>query len=98
RGMSLPDTAAIPAVHADRLRAAEASGNLAGRLGAAGATPRQIIDANAIENALRMLLAIGGSTNGVIHLTAIAGRLGLHVDLKQLNPPRHFTPRLGTLK
>ena len=75
-GMSLPDTAAIPAVHADRLRAAEASGTLAVRLAAAGTTPRQIIDANAIENALRMLLAIGGSTNGVIHLTAIAGRSG----------------------
>ena len=97
-GMSLPDTAAIPAVHADRLRAAEASGTLAVRLAAAGTTPRQIIDANAIENALRMLLAIGGSTNGVIHLTAIAGRLGLHVDLKQLNALSDSTPVLVNLK
>jgi dihydroxy-acid dehydratase len=97
-GMSLPDTAAIPAVHADRLRAAEASGTLADRLAAAGTTPREIIDANAIENALRMLLAIGGSTNGVIHLTAIAGRLGLHVDLKQLNALSDSTPVLVNLK
>ena len=97
-GMSLPDTAAIPAVHADRLRAAEASGALAVRLAAAGTTPRQLIDANAIENALRMLLAIGGSTNGIIHLTAIAGRLGLHVDLKQLNALSDTTPVLVNLK
>ena len=97
-GMSLPDTAAIPAVHADRLRAAEASGALAVRLAAAGTRPRQIIDADAIENALRMLLAIGGSTNGVIHLTAIAGRLGLHVDLKQLNALSDSTPVLVNLK
>ena len=97
-GMSLPDTAAIPAVHADRLRAAEASGTLAVRLAAAGTTPRRIIDADAIENALRMLLAIGGSTNGVIHLTAIAGRLGLHVDLKQLNALSDSTPVLVNLK
>jgi dihydroxy-acid dehydratase len=97
-GMSLPGTAAIPAVHADRLRAAEASGALAVRLAAAGTTPRQIINADAIENALRMLLAIGGSTNGVIHLTAIAGRLGLHVDLKQLNALSDSTPVLVNLK
>jgi dihydroxy-acid dehydratase len=97
-GMSLPGTAAIPAVHADRLRAAEASGTLAVRLAAAGTTPRQIIDANAIENALRMLLSIGGSTNGVIHLTAIAGRLGLHIDLKQLNALSESTPVLVNLK
>jgi dihydroxy-acid dehydratase len=97
-GMSLPGTAAIPAVHADRLRAAEASGALAVRLAAAGTTPRQIIDADAIQNALRMLLAIGGSTNGVIHLTAIAGRLGLHVDLKQLNALSDSTPVLVNLK
>ncbi len=97
-GMSLPGTAAIPAVHADRLRAAEASGAQAVHLAAAGTTPRQIIDANAIENALRMLLAIGGSTNGIIHLTAIAGRLGLHVDLKQLNALSETTPVLVNLK
>jgi dihydroxy-acid dehydratase len=97
-GMSLPGTAAIPAVHADRLRAAEASGTLAVRLAAAGTTPRQIVDAKAIENALRMLLAIGGSTNGVIHLTAIAGRLGLYVDLKQLNALSDSTPVLVNLK
>ena len=85
-------------MHADRLRAAEASGARAVSLAAEGTTPRQIIDAHAIENALRMLLAIGGSTNGIIHLTAIAGRLGLQVDLKQLNALSDSTPVLVNLK
>jgi dihydroxy-acid dehydratase len=97
-GMSLPDSAAIPAVHADRLRMGEATGAHAVRLAAVGTTPKQIIDAHAIENALRMLIAVGGSTNGVIHLAAIAGRLGLQLDLKQLNALSDSTPVLVNLK
>src|SRR3954463_6613273 len=69
-GMSLPGTAAIPAVHADRLRAAEASGSRAVALAAEGITPDRIITEQSVENALRVLLAIGGSTNAIIHLTA----------------------------
>ncbi|HEY0219564.1 MAG TPA: dihydroxy-acid dehydratase, partial [Afipia sp.] len=76
-GMMLPGTAAIPAVHADRLRAAEASGVAAVQLIGSGRTPDKIITEKSIENALRVLLAIGGSTNAIIHLTAIAGRAGL---------------------
>ena len=71
-GMTLPGTAAIPAVHADRLRAAEASGQEAVRIVRDSITPQQIVTPQAIENALRVLLSIGGSTNGVIHLAAIA--------------------------
>ncbi len=80
-GMALPGTAAIPAVHADRLRAAEATGAAAVRLIAAADRAARDHHAEAVENALRVLLAIGGSTNAIIHLTAIAGRAGIDVPL-----------------
>ena len=97
-GMILPGTAAIPAIHADRLRAAEATGQVAVALAASRLTPERIITAEAIENALRVLLAIGGSTNAVIHLTAIAGRLGIPVSLHRLNELSDTTPVLVDLK
>jgi dihydroxy-acid dehydratase len=97
-GMSLPGTAAIPAVHADRLRAAEASGAEAVRLIHRPLRPSQIITEKSVENALRVLLAIGGSTNAIIHLTAIAGRLGIPVSLQRLNEISDETPVLVNLK
>jgi dihydroxy-acid dehydratase len=97
-GMALPGTAAIPAVHADRLRAAEASGRQAVALATAGLRPSRIMTATAIENALRVLLAIGGSTNAIIHLTAIAGRVGVPISLKRLNELSDSTPVLLDLK
>jgi dihydroxy-acid dehydratase len=97
-GMSLPGTAAIPAVHADRLRAAEATGRAAVQLIRSKITPRQVITRAAVENALRVLLAIGGSTNAIIHLTAIAGRLGIEVPLTRLNELSETTPVLVNLK
>src|SRR6202043_3435007 len=84
-GMMLPGTAAISAVHADRLRAAEATGAAAVRLVQSRIRPRQIVTEKSIENALRVLLAIGGSTNAVLHLTAIAGRAGVDMSLDRLN-------------
>jgi dihydroxy-acid dehydratase len=84
-GMLLPGTAAIPAVHADRLRAAEATGRAAVALARSRLTIDRIVTPAAVENALKVLLAIGGSTNAIIHLTAIAGRLGIPVSLKHLN-------------
>ena len=97
-GMTLPGTAAIPAVHADRLRAAEATGVRAVGLARAGLKPSEIITERAIENAARVLLAIGGSTNGVIHLAAIAGRKGLKLDLARLNALSDTTPVLAAVK
>jgi len=97
-GMCLPGTAAIPAVHADRLRAAEATGIAAVRLIGSPMTPDKIVNAKSVENALRVLLAIGGSTNAVIHLTAIAGRAGVPVLLNRLNELADTTPVLVNLK
>jgi len=97
-GMALPGSAAIPAVHADRLRAAEASGRRAVELVANPIRPSQVITAKSVENAIRVLLAIGGSTNAIVHLTAIAGRAGLKVDLNRLNALSDSTPVLVDLK
>lgn len=97
-GMSLPGTAAIPAVHADRLRAAEASGEQAVRLIHKPIRPSQIITAKSVHNALRVLLALGGSTNAIIHLTAVAGRLNIPVSLDVLNQLSDTTPVLVDLK
>jgi dihydroxy-acid dehydratase len=97
-GLCLPGTAAIPAVHADRLRAAEATGAAAVKLIGSQLTPDKIVNAKSVENALRVLLAIGGSTNAIIHMTAIAGRAGVPVSLKRLNELSDTTPVLVNLK
>ena len=97
-GMCLPGTAAIPAVHADRLRAAEATGAAAVNLIGSAVTPDKIVNDKSVENALRVLLAIGGSTNAVIHLTAIAGRAGVPLSLQRLNELSDTTPVLVNLK
>ncbi len=97
-GMALPGSAAIPAVHADRLRAAEASGRRAVEIAGTDLRPSLLINEKSVENALRVLLAIGGSTNAVIHLAAIAGRVGVKVSLERLNELSDSTPVLVDLK
>ena len=97
-GLCLPGTAAIPAVHADRLRAAEATGLAAVKLIGSKRKPTAIVNEKSVENALRVLLALGGSTNAVIHLTAIAGRAGVKVSLDRLNKLSDETPVLVNLK
>ncbi|MGA9948034.1 MAG: dihydroxy-acid dehydratase [Xanthobacteraceae bacterium] len=97
-GLCLPGTAAIPAVHADRLRAAEATGAAAVKLIGSKLKPATIVNQKSVENALRVLLALGGSTNAVIHLTAIAGRAGVKVSLDRLNKLSDETPVLVNLK
>jgi dihydroxy-acid dehydratase len=97
-GLALPGTAAIPAVHADRLRAAEATGETAVALARSRLTPDRILTPAAFENALRVLLAIGGSTNAIIHLTAVAGRMGVPIDLATVNRLSDETPVLVDLK
>jgi dihydroxy-acid dehydratase len=97
-GLALPGTAAIPAVHADRVRAAEATGRAAVQLIGSKLTPAAVVTGASVENALRVLLALGGSTNAIIHLTAIAGRLGIGVPLARLNELSDSTPVLVNLK
>jgi len=97
-GLSLPGSAAAPAVHADRLRHGEATGMQAVRLAESGTLPTQIVTRESIENAIRALIAIGGSTNGVIHLAAIAGRVGIDISLRDLNALSASTPVLVNLK
>jgi dihydroxy-acid dehydratase len=98
-GMMLPGGAAIPAVHADRLRNASDSGAAAVHMiEAGGPKPSEIITPASITNALRVLLAIGGSTNGVIHLAALAGRVGIEIDYAAFDRIGRETPVLVDLK
>ena len=97
-GMSLPGGGSPPATTADRMRVAEHSGRRGRGDGAKRRHHRRDPDAGAFENAMRVLLAIGGSTNGIVHLTAIAGRLGIDIDLEALDRMGRETPVLVDLK
>lgn len=97
-GMTVPGGATPPAVTADRQRVAEESGALAVEIARKRLGIDQILTAKAFENAMRVLLAIGGSTNGIVHLTAIAGRMGFEIDLKALDRMGRETPVLLDLK
>lgn len=97
-GMMVAGGASAPAVTADRIRVAERTGTTAVAMAKARLTPDRILTGKAFENALRVLLAIGGSTNGIVHLTAIAGRLGIDIDLAGLDRMSRETPVLVDLK
>ncbi|MDE0506326.1 MAG: dihydroxy-acid dehydratase, partial [Candidatus Poribacteria bacterium] len=97
-GIMLPGGAAPPAVMADRRRQAEATGRTIVSMVRKNLRPSQILTPNAFENAIRVLMAIGGSTNAVIHLTAIAKRLGISLGLKRFNILSDETPLLVNVK
>ena len=98
-GLALPLSATAPATHADRRRIAEASGRRAAEMAIAGApSPRELITQASVRDAMVVLQAIGGSTNGLIHLTAIAGRAGLPIDLKAFDQLGREVPVLLNLK
>ena len=97
-GMMLPGGAAIPAVMADRIRNAEATGARAVAIAKEKLTPAKIMTVQAFENALRVLLAISGSTNAIVHLAAMAGRLGIELDLEAFDRIGRETPVLVDLK
>ncbi|WP_313284091.1 IlvD/Edd family dehydratase [Delftia tsuruhatensis] len=97
-GMTVPGGASPPAVTADRIRIAEQTGTEAVRMARGGLTIDKILTPVAFENAMRVLLAIGGSTNGLVHLAAIAGRMGYDIDLQALDRMGRDTPVLLDLK
>ncbi len=97
-GMMLPGGASIPAVHAERLRQGELTGRLAMSLIGSGRTPATVLTEKSFENACRVLQAIGGSTNAIIHLTAIAGRCGIRLSLDTFDRVADDTPLLVDLK
>jgi L-arabonate dehydrase len=98
-GMTLPGNAAIPAPDSRRLALAEMSGRLAVEMARAGGPkPSQILTADAFDNAIRADMAIGGSTNAIIHLVAIAGRAGVPLPLTRFDELSRTTPFLVNVR
>ena len=97
-GMCLPGTATIPAVDAARHRAAEATGRRAVELAREGLAPAQVLTSEAFDNAITLLEAIGGSTNAVIHLLALAGRVGVPLTLARFDELSRHTPVLANVR
>ena len=83
-GMCLPDSSGIPAVYAERLRIAEKSGEKICELVRSNITSCDIITEEAIKNAIKVCLAIGGSTNAILHLTALAYEAELDISVLEL--------------
>jgi dihydroxy-acid dehydratase len=94
-GMTLPDGAAIPAVYADRLRVAEQSGEAICDLVRKGISARRIITKESLENAVKVCLAIGGSTNAILHLTALAYEAELDINI--LETFAEYGPKTPTI-
>jgi dihydroxy-acid dehydratase len=97
-GMSLLGSAAIPAPDARRLRMAEAGGRQIVETVRQGIRPSDVLTPRAFENAIRVMMALGGSTNAVIHLTAIAGRRGIQLPLELFDRISRETPFLTNLR
>ena len=97
-GMALPGTAAIPAPDSRRLRLAEAVGRQIVETVKQDLRPSRIMTEHAFENALRLFMAMGGSTNAVVHLPAMAGRLGLPFPLTKVDEFSRTTPLLVNVR
>jgi dihydroxy-acid dehydratase len=98
-GMTLPGNAAIPAPDSRRLALAESSGRRAVEMALAGGPkPSEILTAQAFDNAIRSDMAIGGSTNAIIHLVAIAGRAEVSLPLARFDELSRSTPLLVNCK
>src|SRR2546422_1048708 len=98
-GMTLPGNAAIPAPDSRRLAQAELAGRRAVEMAKAGGPkPSEILTARAFDNAIRALMAVGGSTNAVIHLLAVAGRAGVPLTLARFDELSRTTPFLLNLR
>jgi dihydroxy-acid dehydratase len=96
-GMALPGNGTIPAVYSARTRLAKQTGMRAVELAREGITPRQIMTPEAFRNALTVDMALGCSTNTVLHLTALAHEAGVPMDLEMINTVSGQTPHLCSL-
>lgn len=97
-GMSLPGSAAVPAVYARRMQIAYETGRTAVSLVERGLTARKIITKESMENAVRVLMGIGGSTNGIMHLQAIHREAGLgDLPLSAFDALSHTTPQVASV-
>ena len=98
-GLSLPMSATVPAPHAERIRIAEASGRRAAEMARTGGPlPSALVTEASLRNAQVVLQAIGGSTNGLVHLTAMARRVGIELDLEAFDALGREVPVLVDLK
>ncbi len=97
-GMTLPGAANIPAADSRRLACGEESGRRAVEMAREGLRPSQILTREAFENAIRTDMAIGGSTNAIIHLTAFAGRLGIPLPIERFDEFSRTTPFITNIK
>ena len=98
-GMALPGNAAIPAPDSRRLALAESSGRRAVEMAIArGPRPSELLTADAFDNAIRADMAIGGSTNAIVHLVAIAGRAGVPLPLRRFDELSRATPLLVNVR
>jgi len=97
-GMSLPGTATIPAVDAARVRAAEATGARAVELAREGPRPSDVLVREAFENAVVLLAAVGGGTNAVLHLLALAGRVGVDLTLDRIHDLAAGVPLVANVR
>ena len=97
-GMTLPGGAAIPAPDSNRFRFAEAAGRRIVAMVDEDLRPSRIMTREAIENAIRVLMAIGGSTNAVVHLLALAGRLGIDLPLARFDELSRETPLIASVR
>lgn len=96
-GMGLPGNGTIPAVMASRIRLAKKAGAKIMHLLEKGITPRKIMTENAFINALTVDMALGCSTNTVLHITALANEAGVDIDLNRINEVSKRTPHLCSL-
>jgi dihydroxy-acid dehydratase len=97
-GIALPSNGAIPASDSRRLRLAHLSGRRIVEMVREGLTISKVLTRSNFENAIRALAAIGGSTNAVVHLLAIAGRLGVELSVDDFDRFSHDSPLLVNLK
>jgi L-arabonate dehydrase len=97
-GMTLPGSANIPAADSRRLSIAEESGRRAVEMAREGLRPSQVLTREAFENAIRIDMAIGGSTNAIIHLVAIAARLGIDLPLERFDELSRATPFIANVR